>query len=188
MNLFFFKKKKGLQGVAPETAQQMIFVIRNVTRNRAAIEVKNMKKTKIKKEKKENIKKGNRNPEPWTLKVALRPSGVLLVLVLVKATHRRRKLHAFRNFSGFFCACEDVCWKHDKSLRNRRNCHQRSPWSERRDLGAVSSVRSFRKVVGRGDGMLLFFVRNIQDKLADRKSEDSALHLMAKIIPVGAAI
>ena len=46
---FFFKKKK-------------------VTGNRAAIEVKKM----------QNIKKGKKT-EPWTLKVALRPPGVVLV-------------------------------------------------------------------------------------------------------------
>ena len=52
-------------GLPPKTAQNVFF--RNVTRNRAAIEAKILEK--------------KNKPKPWTLnlKVALRPSGVLLV-------------------------------------------------------------------------------------------------------------
>ena len=61
------KKKRGRLGVlppssSPETAQKHDSVERNVTRKRAAIEVKKKKKH-----------------TPWILKVALRTSGVFLV-------------------------------------------------------------------------------------------------------------
>ena len=59
----------------PATTQKMCFFFkRNVTRNRATIEVKN-EKSKEEKKKKE---KSKTNPKPWTLKVAPRPSSVLL--------------------------------------------------------------------------------------------------------------
>ena len=45
-----------------------VIFLRSVTGNREAIEAKKREKQKRK-----------TNPEPWTLKVALRPSGVLLV-------------------------------------------------------------------------------------------------------------
>ena len=58
------KEKRGLQGVPR-------FFQRNAVRNRAAIEVKNAKINK------KTTKKGKKQKtKPWTLKVALRPSGV----------------------------------------------------------------------------------------------------------------
>ena len=62
------KKKKEEEEAAkgyrpPETAQN--FFGKNATTNRAAIEAK-------------------KNPKPWTLKVALRLSGVLLVFLLIQ--------------------------------------------------------------------------------------------------------
>ena len=69
------QKKRGLQGVPPETAQKTDLE-EMLTRNRSAIEVKKKKNQKNKKKKKE------KKTKPWTLKDALRPSGVSLVLVL----------------------------------------------------------------------------------------------------------
>ena len=58
-------------------SKKMVFLFeRNVTRNRAAIEVKSKEKVKRTTRKKTAKKK---KPDPWARKVALRPSGVLLV-------------------------------------------------------------------------------------------------------------
>ena len=60
------KKKRGFWGVLSETSQKRFFFFekKKVTRNRAAIEGQ----------------KNFEHPKPWTLKVAIRPSGVLNVL------------------------------------------------------------------------------------------------------------
>ena len=65
------RKKRDLQG--PPEAAENFFFLRNGTRNHAAIEVKR------KRTRKKRVKKRGKT-KPWTLKVALRPSGVLLVL------------------------------------------------------------------------------------------------------------
>ena len=70
------QEKRGLQGVLFGDGSKLFF-FRHVRRHRAAIEFffKNKEDEKINKKKKTH-------PKPWTLKVALRPSGVLLVNVL----------------------------------------------------------------------------------------------------------
>ena len=67
------KEKEASKGYFPKRLNKMFFV-RNVTRNRAAIEVK----------KRENGgRKTGKTPKPWTQKVALRPLGVILVFQLL---------------------------------------------------------------------------------------------------------
>ena len=68
------KEKRGLHGSLPRRLKKRFFFFRNVARNRAGIEAKKIQTLSTRFKKKE---KGKHNPETWTLKVALRPSGVL---------------------------------------------------------------------------------------------------------------
>ena len=65
--IFFFKKKRGFQGVyspSPETAQKMFLFVQEVLRNRAAIEVKKNQilSTREKQKKKKQKKKEENKP------------------------------------------------------------------------------------------------------------------------------
>ena len=73
---FFFA---GINSAKGFCGRVYIVLIWKFTRHRAAIETKNQI-LKLRNEKLNKIKKQRTNLEPWTLKVALRPSGVLLVM------------------------------------------------------------------------------------------------------------
>ena len=77
------RKKEGLQGATSRDGSNKWFFTRICERNRAAIEVKKRKKEKTKKN--------------WTLKVAVRPSGVLLVGIIFA-------------FHFFFVRCACYFW------------------------------------------------------------------------------
>ena len=66
------KKKRPPRSTSRDGSKNW-FCLKKATRNRAAIEVKNMKNPKKSKKKKK------KKTKPWTLKVALRPSSGLLV-------------------------------------------------------------------------------------------------------------
>ena len=82
----------------------------------------------------------------------------------------------------FIRACEDLLESRQRSAKHG-NYRTRSPKSKRRDFGTSRSVRPFRKVVGKSDGMPLFFTETYKTNWqteSHRVKEDLELYVMVQ--------
>ncbi len=78
------KEKEASKGVRAEMAQKKCFLskmLQEIVRQLRSKKLKNKSKQTTKKQK---ISKQKKRKKPWTLKVAIRPSGVLLVLFILE--------------------------------------------------------------------------------------------------------